>query len=69
MYLKFINIVAVIAISTATATGQIAPKTASADSAPLTYAAHRVYDTRHKRFPYLEALHAADTTAAVLIHR
>ncbi len=66
MHLKFINTVIIIAIATATATGQIAPKTASADSAPLTYAAHRVYDTRHKRFTDFESLLADATTADVL---
>ena len=66
MYIKFITVFAIVAMSTTTATGQIAPKAAAADSAPLVYAAHRVYDARHKRFTDFESLLADASTADVL---
>ena len=66
MYIKLITVFAIVAMSTTTATGQIAPKAAAADSAPLVYAAHRVYDARHKRFTDFESLLADAATADVL---
>jgi len=68
MSIKFTTILTFIATATATATatGQIAPKTASADTAPLSYAAHRVYDTHLKRFTDFESLLADASTADVL---
>ena len=66
MHIKFITLLALIIISTAPATGQIATKAAAADSAPLVYAAHRVYDTHHKRFTDFESLLADAANADVL---
>ena len=57
---------AVVAMSTTAANGQIARKTAAADSAPLVYAAHRVYDTHLKRFTDFESLLADAANADVL---
>ena len=66
MHIKLITVFTSVAMSAIAATGQVTPKTVAADSAPLVYAAHRVYDTHHKRFTDFESLLADATTADVL---
>ena len=66
MHIKLITMFAIVAMSAMTATGQIATKAVATDTPPLSYAAHRVYDTRHKRFTDFESLLADASTADVL---
>ena len=66
MYLKLITVLAALAMSATAATGQVAPKTSAAESAPLAYAAHRVYNTHLRRFTDFESLLADAATADVL---
>jgi uncharacterized iron-regulated protein len=66
IFIKLITATAITASSIQIATAQIAPKTLAADTAAISYAAHRVYDTRYKRFTDFESLLADATTADVL---
>ena len=66
MHIKLTTMLVIVAMSAMTAAGQIATKAVAVDTAPLSYAAHRVYDTRHKRFTDFESLLADASTADVL---
>jgi uncharacterized iron-regulated protein len=64
--MKLITNMMVMATPVATALTQLPPRPAATDTAAVVYAAHRVYDTRHKRFTDFESLLADAATADVL---